>query len=292
MFTVTNNGTVKVGTTTQTSGTSTQDFTNPVTYTISNGSKSKDYKVTVNIAKNETNVWLDTIKKDMTLTENQQKTFSLSSAEKAAAAEKGVSFITKDTAIHVSAANVKESSLPTLTVKDIKESSFVKSSDPSWRNDLSNIMEIGWGGSNESLLQPLEVELPDLNKKLFVRLIREDNKLYALVQPNTSVVGLVTEPGVYATLDRASLTVTIKPEEPFYRLTSSLGASIFYTTDSKQIRFDRSDRLRSVKSYSFTGTPADLTNWNKYQTSITNTSDELYAVAMHNQIISAVVEVD
>ena len=122
---------------------------------------------------------MNAIKKSITLEKDQAKTFALTSAEEATAAEKGMSFIANDIAIHVSPANIKESSHPALTVKNIEKSTFIKSTDPIWKKNLTNMIEIGWDGHSESFLQPIEVEIPDPDDQTFVRLVREDGKLYA-----------------------------------------------------------------------------------------------------------------
>lgn len=294
-FTLTDGATVKVNSTTQTSGTSTQNFTSPVTYTVSKGLQSNTYKVTVVVAKSATSVWKDTFKKDIQLTENQ-KVFSLSSVEKALAIEEGISFIAEDLAFHISAATIRESNSPALTLTDVKESTFVTFNDPSWKNNLSNIVEIGWGGSTAPFLQPIEVEMLNPDNQLFVKLIRENNTLYAIVQPrekiNGKIVGLATEPGIYALLDGIdppTIYTRNQNGELAYGLISGLtGASIYFTTDSKQISFNRSARNPNLSDYLFTGKPSDLLNWNKYNTLFTIPNDELYAVVMQNQIISTV----
>lgn len=291
-FTVTDGGTV-------TNDISIEGFTKPVTYIVSNSdnTKSKNYTVIVTVARSETSTWLNTIKKSVILTENQSQSFSLTATEKALAAGKGISFIATDKAIHVSAANIKESNTPILTVKDITNNSFVTTSDPSWKTKLSNILQIGWGGSNDPFLQPIEVELENLNNKKFVRLVRENNKLYAIVQPKsepigTKTVGLVTQPGVYALLDYVSPTAKIVTGTPttYGLISNPSAASIFYTTTSTHLTFERSARDHDLTSYVFTGTPANLSaNWNEYQNDkITPPADELYAVAMHDQIISPI----
>ena len=103
---------VTVNNVTQTSGTTSQNFTKPVKYTVTSKDKKtiKTYTVTVQVADSTTNTWTNAVKKSITLKEGQAKTFSLTSAEKASAAEKGISFIAKDIAIHVSPANIQESS--------------------------------------------------------------------------------------------------------------------------------------------------------------------------------------
>jgi len=49
-FTVTDSATVKVGDDSQTSGSTTNNFSNPVTYTLTLGDETKTYTVTVNVA--------------------------------------------------------------------------------------------------------------------------------------------------------------------------------------------------------------------------------------------------
>ena len=119
--------TVKVNGAVQTSGTTVQNFTKPVKYTVisKDGKTTKDYTVTVQVAKDETNTWKNTIKKNVTLKKNQANTFALTPAEKAAAAEKGMSFIADDITFHVSPTNIKESRNPALTVKKIEKNAFI-----------------------------------------------------------------------------------------------------------------------------------------------------------------------
>ena len=276
---------------------SVQDFTKTVTYTVhlSNNRGIKTYKVTVQVAESPTKTWLNSVKKSVTLKKDQVNTFSLTSAEKAAATENGMSFIADDIAIHVAPANIKESSNPTLTVKSIDKVSFIASTEASWKTDLTNILEIGWEGHSESFLQPIEVEIPDPDQQTFVRLVREDGKLYAIIQPKRKLgshtVGLATMSGTYALLDK-TVTAKITKDVLGYKLSSNYwNASIYYTTEGKQITFARSANNQNVvESYLFNGKISDLTNnWNKYENkAISVPESDLYTVAMYDQIISKV----
>ena len=290
--------TVKVNDAVQTSGTTVQDFTKSVKYTVISSKDSnvkKDYTVTVQVAESQTNSWQNSVKKNVTLKKNQANTFSLTSAEKAAAAEKGMSFIASDIAIHVSPANIKESSNPALTVKNIDTSTFIQPTDPGWKDNLTKILEIGWVGNSSSFLQPIEVEIPDPDNQTFVRLVREDGKLYAIIQPKRDLgshtVGLATMSGTYALLDHPIVSADIIKSGPNYELSSKYqNAVIYYTTESKQITFARSAENQTVENYLFNGRISDLTNnWSQYEKeAISLPEKDIYALAMYDQIISKV----
>lgn len=289
--------TVTVNSASQSSGTTSQNFTNSVTYTVSNLTASKTYTVTVKVATRATSdLWSKTLKKDIPT----DQTISLSSAEKAAAAQEGISFITDTAAIHVSPINIVKSNNAILTVKP--NSSFIKSGDPSWCTDLSNILEIGWGGQTTPFLQPIEVELDNPDDKAFVRLVRDNGKLYAIVQPSqtkdSKIIGLATEPGTYALLNSVKIpSITPKTANGTTSYTSnSTSAKIYYTTNSKLVTFDRSARstlTAEFSEYLFAQTPSNLADWTLYtNTAIPASGEDLYAIVVDNQIISKATSIE
>ncbi|PAQ13346.1 hypothetical protein CD798_15640 [Bacillaceae bacterium SAOS 7] len=281
----------------QTSGTTVQNFTNSVTYEVKKtGATTKTYRVTVSEASGNSNTWTSTLKRNINVYTTPQ-TFTLSPEEQQVAVKQGVSFVNNDLSIHVSPVNVKESSSPSLNINSMSKSSMIKPQDPSWKNNLSNIIELNWGQTTQSFLQPIEVELPNAKDKTFVRLIRENDQLYAIVQPTetvgSSMVGLATEPGTYALLDKVNrpiITTSTNNGETTYKISSYVsGAKILYTADSNKVSFDRSARKNLFKSHLFFGNPSDLQEWQPYKGPLTNVHNgDLYAVAVKDQIISAV----
>lgn len=291
------NETVQVNGMTQTSSLTAQDFTKPVVYTVISAKDpnvKKNYTVTVQTADTFTSTWSNSVKKNINLVEGQPQAFALTPTDKEAAAEKGMSFIANNLAIHVPSANIQESSNPLLTINQLKPGSFITPTDPVWKNDLTNMIEIGWDGNTKSFLQPIEVEIPNANHQTFVRLVREDGKLYAIIQPQQDFgnrsVGLATMPGTYAFLSNQAVLANVTKTGSEYTLSANWSnATIYYTTVGKDIAFDRSARNSSVENYMFNGKISELNNWNKYENkAITGLGNNLYAVAMHNQVVSLV----
>lgn len=296
-------GKIAVQGTTQISGVTEQNFTNPVTYTVwsKDGTKSKNYLVTVTISTFSTNAWTNTVKKTGTFTSNQQ-VFTLSPSEKETAANNGISFISTNRAIHVPAVNVKETDRASLTVTAPRSVSQI--TDPAWRLTIQDATELKWGNANNSFLQPIEVEMPNPDKKAFAKLVREDGKLYAVTQQSEKIgnnlIGLATEPGMYALVNGISepriISSTLN-NETTYRLLPALGetgAQIYYTTNSSNIGFDRSARNSSTTSFSFASSPPDLSQWTLYTSGehISVPNGELYAFAMKDQMISQLNAID
>jgi hypothetical protein len=297
----TGTGQVIVRGATQTSGLTEQNFTNSVLYKVfsSDGKASREYTVQVTKSTFSTNTWSDTVKKNESFS-SKEKVITLSPTEKAIASEKGVSFLATDRAIHVPAVNVKEANRASLTVS--RPTSIVKLTDPAWGITIQNAMELNWDSSTTSFLQPIEIEMPNPDKKALAKLVREDGKLYAMIQQNelvgNNIVGLVTEPGTYALINdiaKPNIFPSTQNGDTVYRLWSGdTDAQIYYTTNSSNISFDRSARKSSFDSYSLNGTPSDLSKWTLYKKDerISIPNGELYAFTMKDQMISQISMID
>lgn len=277
------------------SPTTATNFTNPVTYTVTSqdGEISTMYTVTVIQAKNSSEAWENTVNKSVTLKKNEEQFITLSPTEQFIASEKGVSFMAEDTMIHVSPANVEEARFPALTVTELSNSAVIETNDPAWKESITNITKIGWGGETKSFLQPIEVEMSNPDNKLFAKLVREDGKLYAIIQPSyksgQNIVGLTTEPGMYALVEGIKPPRLVVGTQNYSLLPGTVDSTIYYTTNSKQITFDRSTQNSETAEYLLSGTPKDLTSWTIYETNkpITIPGNELYFFAEHNQMISS-----
>ncbi|MCI2253886.1 DUF5011 domain-containing protein [Domibacillus sp. PGB-M46] len=280
----------------QISGTSVQDFSKPLIYKVysHDGSSAKMYTVTVKIeempAEPEKPVvlWPDALKKKIDLTTNKQA-FTVAPSERNAAIEHGVSFESSNNVfLHVPPAVVTESTAPILTARNMSQMDATVDSDPVWKNDLSQLIQIQWQGS---LVQPIEVQLPNPSGHAFVRLVREDGKLYAIEQPSEKTektfVGLVSQPGTYALLPAITPPKWIESGTDRYMMNNApSGTSLFYTDKSLHVSFERSARVRDAASYVFDAQPSVLSSWQSYVNGKEIEGADLYAVAVRDQIIS------
>lgn len=275
---------VYVGSNLQTSGSTTNDFTKQLKYIISlnhNPTIKKEYTVTVVEALNNSTLIGDSISK------NIGSANLLTPEEKAIAIEKGVTFLSKDKAIFVPASNVKEFASPTLTVEESKT--------------VRGATEVNWGNSTTPFIQPIELDLPNPDKKVFARVVNENGKTYTIVQPSETkggnLIGLITEPGTYMLIDNIGQplihTSTINGKTA-YRFSDVSDGHIYYTTSSSAISFDRSARSTSkVESYLLGDKPSDLSNWTLYKPGewLHLPTGELYAFTMKNNQISPITSV-
>ena len=267
-----------------------QNFTNAVTYTVTAGSNdrivSKTYKVIVTPLPSST-IWKNTLLKNVAI--GSSYNYTLTPDEKTIATNKGISFIANHVAIYVPAANVKESKTATLTVERPLINTLYNANDPSWKTTIENPITIQWGNES-SFYQPIEVELANPANKVFAKLVRDrNNKLYAIVQPsytnpeNNKLIGLASEPGLYALIEGIEKPY-IQPlnNQNFRIIPLETDSSIYYTTNGQTISYHQPG--------DYTLQTADLNNWipyTNYQT-ITVPHNELYAVAVKNQIISPI----
>lgn len=288
-------GNVYVGFAKQISGTNTQNFTNPVKYTVTNvSSEPKEYTVQVNKSGFTPNVWETSLSKNIAIYNTTNTRITLNPAEKLLAKENGMSFISNDRAIHVPAANVIETTNPTLTVSAPTPASVTIYSDPLWRNSVESVTELKWGNSTEPFMQPIEIEMPNPNNKVFAKLVRENGALYAIIQPSdksgSNIVGLASEPGTYALVDKIFTPTIVPIGDNTYTLSTTVsGGQIYYTTSSSEVAFDRSARKgSSVSSYLFDGSPNDLSNWQtaSNRETVSAPNGEIYAFVMKDQMIS------
>lgn len=297
--TIQENEVVKVNRVTQMSNISIQDFSTPVNYTVSLNGESKTYKVLVTEENDGLTIWPDALTHNISITDKEQA-FTLAAAEQrlAIAEEKGINFIADDLSIHITLANIKESKIPSLKIKKVKNDSFVSDHDPNWSSYLTNLIEINWGESSDSFIQPLEVVLPNPDNQAFARLVRENGELYAIIQPSErkgkNLIGLATKPGVYALVDGLSEPKIDKQTEDrknFYTIDSPISnTEVYYTIDDRQITFERSARNDSLSSYLFSG---QLSNWKKYESTISGIqNDKLYAIVIKDQVISPVAAIE
>ncbi|WP_153730444.1 DUF5011 domain-containing protein [Sporosarcina obsidiansis] len=273
-----------------------QDFTKKVTYTVSPGNNEKKYVVTVSEATISTVPRGDALIKPTAFTSGGSSVV-LTSVEKANAVKNGVSFIGKDRAIHVPAANIAETQNASLSVKT--PTTISNYSDPAWRTSITQPTEINWGEGVRSFMQPIEIELPNPDKKKFARITRVNGQLFAEVQNSRTQggneIGLVTQPGTYALIDdiaKPSIITTSDNEGVTYRLyTSVKDAKIYYTTSSQNITFDRSAWTETT-NYSLDHLPTDFSEWTLYTsgTNISSSNGEIYAFVVKDGLISPIAE--
>ena len=292
-------GSVKVGSFIQVSGITEQNFINAVQYTVTStkdATVSKTYTVHVKILSFSSNSWTNTLKKSILLSTSTTRLFTLNAAEKLLAEKNGASFIDSDRAIHVPFANIIETSNATLSA--IAPNSVTNTSDPKWRDSVKSVTELKWGNGSTPFMQPLEIELPNPDKKAFAKLVRENGTLYALIQPSEpskdNILGLATEPGTYALIDSISKPIistnTANGETSFELETFVLGGQIYYTTSSANVTFNRSERNEKLNDYSFDGVPTNLSNWTLYTPGekIISSTGEIYAFVMRDQMTSLI----
>lgn len=298
----TNNGTANTTITVYPLSGVAQNFTLPVTYTVTtntaNDTITKTYTVTVIEAAASSDIWTDVVQKNVVIGTNSH--YTLTSTEKAAATKKGIAFLSNDLSVFVPAPNVIESKVPTLSIQQPALNTLYTANDPNWATSITNPVQIEWGGES-AFYQPIEVELNNPAGKVFSKLVRTaNNQLYATVQPSYTTsgktVGLVSEPGLYALIDDYSLIdVVAKPYiqeqgNGQYRIHSmSAGATIYYTTNSQYISYEKSASLASG-NYLLSPSGINLSQWNTYSEyeTLTIPGNELYAVAVKDQIISPV----
>lgn len=298
-------GIVEISGTQQTSGTTINDFANKISYKVyskdpsSKNNSSITYSVNVIESNNSSTIWKDTVTKNVTISTTGSPV-TLTPAEKAVAAEKGITFMTLDTAIFVPASNVKETATATLTAKK--------------SNVMPNATELNWGNSKKPFMQPIELELSNpsergllsTSQKVFAKIVQENGKTYTIIQPSElngeNIIGLATEPGTYALVDNIQKpTVTLSSKidgKDTYKLNSTVaGGQIYYTTSSSNILFDRSSRAakrtKKLEGYLMDGTPSDLSNWTAYSgESIPMPNDELYAFVMKDNKMSLITALE
>lgn len=274
----------------QVSGFSTQSFEKPIKYTVTpeNG-QPKVYTVTVVNQSFETEAWTNTVSKRVSFT-TAGSTITLSPSEIREAQKVGVSFVGDDRAVHVPAANMKETAYPSITLK--KDAFQARATDPTWAKKVAYATEIRFG--NGPLMQPIEFEIEHTQDKKLARIVRNGNDVYAIVQPTqrqgTQLIGLVTIPGTYAFIDGVDAPTMSEVSNGKYQLSSNSNGKIFYTTSSRTIDFERSARNPNLDSYMLSDVNHHLTGWKEYRTGqIIEANKEIYAYEMKNAIISPVV---
>ncbi|AXH98291.1 DUF5011 domain-containing protein [Sporosarcina sp. PTS2304] len=262
------------------------NFTNDVIYTVrsTDNTPSRIYTVKVTVAKESTTV-AKPIEKNIVLS-TSQPTHSLTAAERTEAMEKGITFSTLTTKLHVPASNVVESSSSTLTFTEPTKGTF----------------EVNWGNLSR-FMQPVELELPKFGTKVFAKVMEVNGKQYTIVLPSstttTKITGLIREPGAYTLVDKLDAPIisapTKKDGKNSYKLNTSAkdpAIKIYYTTSSKDISFVRSAQTGAkpaLSNYVIDASPADILKWTEYQAGQTiETNAELYAVVVKNGQISPV----
>lgn len=273
----------------QTSGSGTQSFENDVRYTVTpEKGEPKVYTVKVTNQSFETEAWTNTVSKRVSFTAAGSMT-TLSPAEIREAQKVGVSFVGDDRAVHVPAANVKETSSPSITLK--KDAFQARETDPTWAKNVEYATEIRFG--NGPLMNPIEFEIEHKQDKQLARIVRDGSNVYAIVQPTqrqgTQLIGLVTEPGIYAFIDGVN-SPTIEQTSPGkYSLTANSGGTIYYTTSSQTVDFEKSARNANLNSYRLSEFTTPTDDWKEYRPGQTiQTNKEIYAYEMKNSIMSPV----
>lgn len=282
-------GKVTVNNEEQISGSSTQDFNKPVRYTVTpEKGEARTYTVIVTQETFEAEAWTDTLSKRVSFTATGQTT-TLAPSEIREAQKVGVSFIGDDRAVHVPAANVKEASYPSVTLK--KDAFTARAGDPSWARNAEFATEIRFG--NEAFMNPIEFEIEHKEDKQLARIVRDGNKVYAIAQPTqrqgTQLIGLVTTSGVYAFIDEVTPPTIDEVAKGEYRLSANANSTIYYTTSSRTVDFEKSARNASLSSYMLDETVLNDEAWETYRPGQTIQSNkEIYAYTMQNSIISPV----
>lgn len=273
----------------QTSGSGTQSFENDVRYTVTpEKGEPKVYTVKVTNQSFETEAWTNTVSKRVSFTAAGSMT-TLSPAEIREAQKVGVSFVGDDRAVHVPAANVKETSSPSITLK--KDAFQAREADPTWAKNIEYATEIRFG--NGPLMNPIEFEIEHRQDKQLARIVRDGNNVYAIVQPTqrqgTQLIGLVTEPGIYAFIDGVNAPTIEQTSTGKYRLSANSGGTIYYTTSSQTVDFEKSARNANLNSYRLSEFTTPAGDWKEYRPGQTiQTNKEIYAYEMKNSIMSPV----
>ncbi|ARF14916.1 immunoglobulin-like domain-containing protein [Sporosarcina ureae] len=284
---------IKVKSSEQVSGITIQDFTKPVQYVLTVMDVKKTYTVTVFKASNSSLKWKNAFLKNILPSSSPQE-FWLTSGEQALAIQNGVSYMSPEAMIHVSPTTLKESTVSNLSVQKVSLSSIKQSGDPSWISSLSNVYDIGWGRESYRFTQPIELELRSTENKSFAKLVRQNGKLYAFLQPTKrygkNVVGLISEPGMYGLIDTLEApTIKQSSTENPKRFTIEHTPGItYYSTSSRQVRFDQSSKDLNQNGFFFDGSVTDMTNWSSNSNEPIEANDELYAFRVFNQVVSPV----
>ncbi len=284
---------VKVGNAKQTSNSSEQDFTSPVVYKLlDNTTILKSYTVSVVKSANASVFWKDTVLLNTNLTSSSQS-LELTSSQKATASKNGVSYLSNNQIIHMSALSVSMNNDARLTARKLNASQVLRTGDPSWAASLSEVMEIK-STSSSKFAQPLEIEQTSSSDKVLAKLLRENGKLYAIQMPSKTLkgktIGLVPEPGLYALVSPATPPVFLNSGDGKYKLISGFGGVIHYTDSSKSIQFIRSSNSNELGANLSKESPTTLNSWKQYLpgTEVSSENGELFAFSMKDQFISPI----
>ncbi|MDV6378754.1 DUF5011 domain-containing protein [Sporosarcina sp. GW1-11] len=268
-----------------------KNFSKLVNYTVVMGTSTKNYTVTVTVAEDVNSDAKPPITKKIIIT-NSNPSHSLTSSERRDAMERGITFTTSDQSIYIPASNVIESNSSTLTITEPAKGTF----------------DIKWGNLSH-FMQPLELELPKSGTKVLARIIEVGGVRFTIELPSTTkkgaankIIGLLTEPGTYALVDRLGAPTitgpTIENGKTYYTLlpaTDAITNKIYYTTNSKDISFISSARTDAEAALNNKYVPhSALLNWTEYTPGekIEVPANELYAVVIKNGQISPIAALD
>ncbi|WP_144034633.1 immunoglobulin-like domain-containing protein [Sporosarcina sp. P10] len=253
---------------------------------------STEYTVTIKIANVSSAFWKQSFNKNITLkTDSSSLPLELSAQEKLLANSQGVSYLTDDLMIHMSALTAQVNTDSNLSIRKLSRGDILQPTDQPWLINISNIVELTTDYTKR-FVQPIEIEQNASITKVLVRLSRVNGVLYAFTVPSRTmdgrVIGLATEPGIYALVD-ATVQPIIKGFENKYTITSN--GLIRYKTDDTSIHYIKSSNDPSLNGYEDKELLVDIhPTWNIYDSNetIKVKNNLLYAVNISNKIISSI----
>lgn len=267
------------------------------TYKITNKNSpadgySTEYTVTIKIENAPSAFWKQSFKKNITIkTDSSSLALELSAQEKLMANRLGVSYLTDDLMIHMSALTAQVNTDSNLAIQKLTRVDILQPTDQPWLLNISNIVELTTDYTKR-FVQPIEIEQNASESKVLVRLSRVNGVLYAFTVPSRTmegrVIGLATEPGIYALVD-ANVKPTIKRFENKYKITSN--GLIRYKTDDTSIHYIKSSNDPSLNGYEDKELLLNINpTWTLYESNetIKAESNSLYAVNISNKVISSI----
>ncbi|PIC77108.1 hypothetical protein CSV74_07500 [Sporosarcina sp. P19] len=253
---------------------------------------STEYTVTIKTANVSSAFWKQSFNKNITLkTDSSLLPLELSAQEKLLANSQGISYLTDDLMIHMSALTAQVNTDSNLAIRKLSRGDILQPTDQPWLINISNIVELTTDYTKR-FVQPIEIEQNASESKVLVRLSRINGVLYAFTVPSRAmegrVIGLATEPGIYALVD-ANVKPTIKGFENNYKITSN--GLIRYKTDDTSIHYIKSSNDPSLNGYEDKELLLNThPTWNLYASNetIKAKNNSLYAVNISNKIISSI----
>lgn len=305
IFTTTSDGdkapVVTVDNVVQESNNSILDFSEPPhekTYKLSYKNSSDEdtitkYSVTIEKENKASVFWKQSLRKNITLKKDSiSNALELSPQEKFIANSQGISYLTEDLMIHMSALTAQMNTDSDLTVRILSKEDVLQPTDQPWLVNISNIVKLATDNTKR-FAQPIEIEQRSTKEKVLVRLIRVNGVLFASTVPtHTSKgrsIGLATEPGIYALVDSNIKPTILEVTENKYKITSI--GFVQYTVNDTSIHYIKSSNTPSLNGYEDIKILSDTkSNWKSYESNdiIDAEHNSLYAVNISNKIISPI----